>query len=141
MLRCIALLVAAMLLSACSREARLYPINAEAGSGPMRAKFTDSGMGSGPVEITMPDGETLKGEFSTTDTSSYGFGTGIASTGRTSTIASGSSAVVSGSMPGVLTAIGPAGTTVQCEYVVNTFSGSGSGTCETNKGQSYSLHF
>lgn len=131
----------ALLFSACSREASLYPANASAGTGLLKAKFTDSGMGKGPIEITMPDGEVLKGEFNTTDTSSYGFGSGFATTGRTTAVASTSSTVVSGSMPGVATAIGPSGTTMRCEYVVNTFSGGGSGKCQTNKGSDFDLHF
>lgn len=131
----------ALFFSACSREASLYPANAPAGARLLKAKFTDSGMGKGPIEITMPDGEILKGEFSTTDTSSYGFGTGFATAGRTTAVASTSSTVVSGSMPGVATAIGPSGTTMRCEYVVNTFSGGGSGKCQTNKGGDYDLHF
>lgn len=129
-------------LGACSREARLYPANPEAGNGLLLARFTDSGMGKGPVEITMPDGEVLKGEFSTTDTSNYGFGSAVASTGRSApVIATASATSVPGNMPGVVTAIGPNGTSLRCEYVVNTFSGGGSGSCQTNKGGVYDLHF
>lgn len=131
----------ATLISACSREASLYPSNATAGTGLIKAKFTDSGMGKGPIEITMPDGEVLKGEFSTTDNTTYGFGSGWASNGRTSAVASGSSTVVQGSKPGVATAIGPSGTTLRCDYAVNSFSGGGSGKCWTNKGAEYDLHF
>lgn len=128
--------------SGCSREATLYPEGITTGStGALKAKFTDSGMGKGPIEVTMPDGEVLKGEFSTTDTSSYGFSSGFASAGRTTAIASGSSSAIPGSMPGIVNAIGPNGTSIRCEYLVNTFSGSGNGRCETNKGAVYALHF
>lgn len=135
-------LMVAISLCGCSREARLYPANPDAGAGLLKARFTDSGMGKGPIEITMPDGEVLKGEFSTTDTSSYGFGTAIASSARAGPIiATGSSTAVAGSMPGVVTAIGPNGTSIRCEYQVNTFSGSGTGSCQTNRGAMYDIHF
>jgi hypothetical protein len=44
-------------------------------------------------------------------------------------------------MPGVVTAIGPSGTSLRCEYLVNSMTGSGSGSCQTNKGARYDLHF
>ncbi len=142
MIRSLLILPIFLALGACSREARLYPANVEAGAGLLKAKFTDSGMGKGPVEVTMPDGEVLRGEFSTTDTSNYGFGSAVATRGRAApVIATASTSAVPGSMPGVVTAIGPSGTSIRCEYLVNTFSGGGSGTCQTNKGGVYDLHF
>lgn len=142
MQRSLLLMPMLLALGACSREARLYPANVEAGAGLLKAKFTDSGMGKGPVEVTMPDGEVLHGEFSTTDTSNYGFGSAVASNGRAApVIATASTTAVPGSMPGVVTAIGPSGTSIRCDYSVNTFSGGGAGTCKTNKGGVYDLHF
>ncbi|MEQ1712755.1 MAG: hypothetical protein ABL908_15325 [Hyphomicrobium sp.] len=128
-------------LGGCSRDARLYPSNPLAGSGLLQAKFTDSGMGKGPVQVVMPDGEVLTGEFTTMDTSTYGYGTVFASVGRTSAVASGSSAAISGSMPGVVNAIGTNGTSLKCDYAVNTWTGSGAGVCQTNKGAVYDLQF
>jgi hypothetical protein len=142
MLRFLSLAVVAVALGACAREARLYPANTEAGVGLLKAEFTDSGMGKGPIKITMPDGEVLTGEFSTTDTSSYGFGSAVATNGRIApVIATASTTAVPGSMPGVVTAIGPSGTSLRCEYLVNSMTGSGSGSCQTNKGARYDLHF
>ncbi len=69
-------------IAACSRDARLYPANLQAGTQALHARFTDSGMGSGPIEMTMPDGELLKGEFTTTDTSNYGFGSAFGFAGH-----------------------------------------------------------
>lgn len=120
------MLAAGLVLSGRSRDANLYPANLQAGTQLVKAKFTDSGMGNGPVEVTMPYGEVLKGQFSTTDTSSYRLGSAFAS---------------AGSMPGVVTAIGPSGTTIRCEYQVNTFASSDTGACQTGKGAVYDLHF
>lgn len=128
-------------LGACSRDARLYPANELAGKGLLQAKFTDSGLGKGPVKIVMPDGEVLTGEFTTMDTTTYGFGTVFASVGRSSGFASGSSAAISGSMPGIVNAIGPNGTTLKCDYTVNTFTSSGAGVCQTSSGAVYDLQF
>lgn len=142
-IRSVLLAAALVSLCACAREARLYPANPAAGtSGLLKLKFTDAGIGKGPIEITMPDGEVLAGEFSTTDTSSYSFGSAVATAGRLPpVVATGSTTSIAGAMPGVATAIGPSGTTMHCEYLVNSFSGGGSGTCQTNKGAVYSLHF
>lgn len=136
--------LAAVLLCGCAREARLYPQSLQgrpASSGPITAKFTDSGMGKGPIELTMPDGEVLKGEFSTTDTSTYGFGTAFSATRYSPIITTASAAAVPGSMPGIVTALGTNGTSMRCEYLVNSFTGSGAGTCQTNRGDVYDMHF
>lgn len=141
-LRSVTLSAAATLaLFGCAREARLYPANSQAGKGALTAKFTDSGLGKGPVELTMPDGEVLKGEFSTTDTSTYGFGTAVALTRYTPVVSTASTSSTPGSMPGVLSAVGTNGTQMHCDYVVNSLTSSGSGNCQTNKGAAYELHF
>lgn len=108
----------------------------------LQAKFVDSGMGRGPIELTLPDGEVLTGEFSTSDTSSYGFGTGVAySAYQRPVVATGSTTATPGSMPGVASLVGPKGTTAQCEYTVNTWTSSGSGVCRISNGAVYNLHF
>ncbi len=129
-------------IAACSRDARLYPANLQAGTQALHARFTDSGMGSGPIEMTMPDGELLKGEFTTTDTSNYGFGSAFGFAGHApAVVTTGSLSSVPGSMPGVANLVGPNGTTAHCEYLVNVMANNGSGTCQTNKGAAYSLQF
>lgn len=125
----------------CSRDARLYPANLEAGPVALNAKFTDSGMGSGPVELTLPSGEVMRGEFGTTDTSAYGFGVTTASVGRASALATSSASAIPGSMPGVVALVGDRGTTGQCEYMVNTWTSSGTGVCELSNGARYNMHF
>jgi hypothetical protein len=128
-------------LPACAREARLYPNNEKANGGLLNIKFVDSGMGRGPIEVTLPSGELMKGECSTTDTSAYGFGSAISVSGSRSAIATGSTVSTPGHMPGVASLVGDAGTTMHCEYTVNSLTGSGSGVCQTNKGAVYRLHF
>lgn len=127
--------------SACSREASLYPANLEAGPAALKAKFTDSGMGKGPVELTLPSGEVMRGEFGTTDTANYGFGTAVASAGGRAAVATASSTAIPGSMPGVVTMIGDRGTRGECGYQVNTWSSSGTGVCKFSNGAVYNMHF
>ncbi len=126
---------------ACSRDARLYPANVQAGPAALTAKFTDSGMGKGPVEMALPDGEVMRGEFGTTDTSAYGFGIATASIGRTTAVGTSSASAVPGNMPGVVTLIGDRGTRGECQYQVNTWTSSGTGVCHFSNGSVYSLHF
>ncbi|WP_423415545.1 hypothetical protein RLW55_03180 [Hyphomicrobium sp. B1] len=140
-IRAFLLLAGVVLMGGCSRDARLYPANLQAGSQTLHARFTDSGMGSGPIELAMPDGEVLKGEFTTTDTSNYGFGSAGLWGSTKPHITTASTSAVPGSMPGVANLVGPQGTTAHCEYLVNSLAGSGSGTCTTNKGAEYQLQF
>lgn len=47
------------------RSGRLYPANDFARTGGvLSAQFTDTGTGHGTIEMTMPDGEVQKGEYS-----------------------------------------------------------------------------
>jgi hypothetical protein len=135
------LIAASLMVAGCSRDARLYPANLAAGHEVLHAHFTDSGMGSGPIELPMPDGEVLKGEFTTTDTSDYGFGVGSGFFGHSRGLTTASTSSVPGNMPGIANLVGPRGTTAHCEYQVNSLAGSGSGSCVTNKGAEYQLQF
>jgi len=61
-----ALLVGLLIvISSCARQARLYPIDENtAATGVLKGMFISSGTGNGEVEITLNDGEILKGEYS-----------------------------------------------------------------------------
>lgn len=135
------LLATALAVSGCSRDARLYPANLEAGPAAVKAKFTDAGMGTGPVELTLPDGEVLRGEFGTISTATYGFGSGYATSGTRSVLTTGSVSSVPGSMPGRVALIGDRGTRGECEYQVNSWTSSGTGMCKFSNGAVYNLHF
>src|SRR5210317_2326909 len=53
-----------LFLVACSKHARLYPVNDLAKTtGVLKAKCIESGTGYGEITIVMPDGEILSGEY------------------------------------------------------------------------------
>ena len=53
-----------LIVAGCTGTVDTFPMNEQAKTlGPLRAKFTRTGVGSGPVEITMADGEVLKGTY------------------------------------------------------------------------------
>ena len=84
-------------------------------------------MGSGPVTVTMPDGEVVQGEYQLTENAAVGMGAG----GRTA------AAIGYGSgRPVVVNAIGNRGTMMNCEGALD-IGGHGSVICETNRGQRY----
>jgi hypothetical protein len=134
----------ALTTAACASErtARLYPSNdAASKDGLINVTYTDTGMGHGPISFSMPNGERIKGEYSTQDTASYGFGSILALAGNTVSTASGTSMRVPGSMPGTISAIGERGTRIECEYFVNVSTSAGSGACKSSTGAIYRLHF
>lgn len=137
---------AVFLIVGCASTARLYPSNDLASSiGMLKATYMDYGVGGGKITINMPDGETLTGEYSTADTSSYGFGNVYASVYGTngSAFGSGTSTMtaVSGSSPGVASLYGDKGTSMTCEYFVNNWTGKGAGACKSSSGALFKLHF
>ena len=138
--------VAMLLLCSCVSSARLYPANEGATPlGVLEATYQDNGLGRGEITIPLPDGEVLKGEYSTVDGSAYGFGavygsvygTGGAAYGS----ATGTSFGIAGSSPGIASLFGSKGTSMQCEYFVNSMTGSGGGACKDSKGRLWRLHF
>lgn len=144
----IAVSVVVVILGGCSAEraARLYPISEGGGAeGVLNAKFIASGTGHGDAEIQMPDGELLKGEFSIVRGGAIGFGGIIANAfgprGSVSTMGSTVSRTVEGGSPGIATAIGQKGTTMQCEFYNDNWSGHGYGACHSSLGKYYRLQY
>ena len=135
-----------VVLSGCTKQARLYPVNDKAAeTGILQAKYVDSGAGGGKASIIMPDGEILNGEYSTVDNSTVGFGSIYTSVYGTGGAAFGSGSATSfsvpGSSPGIVSFYGTNGTMMQCEYFVSTWSGKGGGACKSDDGALYRLHF
>ncbi len=132
-------------LCACAaqpKEARFYPTNdLGARDGMLRATYMDAGMGRGRIEMTLPSGEQLTGEYTTQDTTTYGFGSILSLVGGVSASSVGSSVQMTGSQPGTANLIGDRGTRLDCEYLVNALTGSGSGACRSSTGAIYRLHF
>ena len=135
-----------LFLVACTKYARLYPVNDLASTtGVLKAKYIDSGTGGGEITLVMPDGETLSGEYTTVDTTTVGFGniyTSVYGTGGSAYgTGTATSFAVSGSSPGIATLYGNKGTMMQCEYFVSNWTGKGGGACKKNDGSLYRLHF
>ncbi len=67
--------LASAALAGCVAGGTLYPANDLARTlGVLQARITKAGMGSGPISITMPNGEVLAGRYSVNVGGSVGFG-------------------------------------------------------------------
>jgi hypothetical protein len=86
------------------------------------------GTGHGPVTITMPDGEILRGEYQVTENATIGMGfSGIYSA---TAIGYGSNRRVA------VNAVGARGTIMTCDGTLD-ISGHGTLVCKTNHGTRY----
>jgi len=103
--RCLA---AALLLCGCADQARVYPLDdAALRAGTPKLEFVRWGLGRGPVTVTMPDGEVLRGEYQVTENATVGYGFAGAHP-------VGGAAYGSG-RPVVISATGDRGTIINCE--------------------------
>ena len=133
-----------LMLWGCAREAHLYPVNeAASATGVLTAHFNAYGTGHGEIEITMPDGELLKGEYSIVRGGTIGFGSIFGAVyGRKGTVTGTSTSYeVPGGSPGVASAFGNKGTSAQCEFYNDNFSGHGYGGCQTSTGALYRIQY
>ncbi|MDZ7413093.1 MAG: hypothetical protein ONB15_06100 [candidate division KSB1 bacterium] len=132
---CGSLLAVALMTTGCTYAARLYDI--QAGGSPIAAKFKWSGSGKGKVEMTLPSGEVLVGEYVTVadDTMTWGL---VFIAGAT---VNGYAVTTQGKQRGTAIVTGTQGTTIQCEYVTSAVSPSGYGSCRDNRGKIYKLMF
>lgn len=118
----LAALIAA--LSGCAGTVDTFPLNATAKQiGNIKAEFTRTGVGSGPVTITMPDGEVLRGHYRV----AFGSAQGFAFSGAQS-----ASALVITDGPVQFVATGPK-TQILCRGISSTM-GHGNGQCQTYEG-------
>ena len=142
----LALLFVLLFLVACTKHARLYPVNDLAvTTGVLKAKYNDSGKGYGEITIVMPDGETLSGEYTTGRAINLNFGSLLSDVYGTEggAFGTGTSTVLrlQGTNPGIATLYGDRGTLMQCEYFVGNLAGKGRGACKKNDGSLYRLEF
>ena len=143
----LALLVFVLLFFvACTKHARLYPVNDLASTtGVLKARYIDSGTGYGEITLVMPDGETLSGEYTTAYPNDMGFGDILSNVygteGGPFGTAIATSFRLSGSRPGIVRLYGDRGTMLQCEYFVGNSTGKGRGACKKNDGSLYRLEF
>jgi hypothetical protein len=135
-----------LMLLGCAMEAHLYPANEVANpTGVLTGHFMAYGVGHGEVEITMPDGELVKGEYSLIRSGTVGFGSIFGAVyGRrgsvTVTSTSTSVEVPPGGEPGMASGFGNKGTSIQCEFY-NGMNGHGYGACQTSTGALYRIQY
>ena len=143
----LALLVFVLLfLVACTKHARLYPVNDLASTtGVLKAKYSDYGTGYGEITIVMPDGETLSGEYTTGRNINLNFGNILSNVYGTEGGAFGTgtstSFRLSDTSPGIANLYSDRGTMMQCEYFIGKRAGKGRGACKKNDGSLYRLQF
>jgi len=135
-----------LFLVACTKYARLYPVNDLAwATGELKAKYIESGTGYGEITIVMPDGETLSGEYTTGRAINLNFGTILSNVYGTEGGAFGTgtstSFRLSDTSPGIANLYGDRGTMMQCEYFIGKQAGKGRGACKKNDGSLYRLQF
>jgi hypothetical protein len=100
---------------------------------------TSAPTGSGWVEMTMPDGEYCKGEYSIVQGGSVqNF---MASRGFLNPAIYGNAVSSERSAVGSGIAVGANGTVMEVNFVTDTFSGHGFGVAKDNKGNEYRVQF
>ena len=118
-----------LLLSSCTDHADTFALNDGAKKlGPLRAEFVRTGTGSGPVTITMADGEVLKGEYRVAFGGSEAFAFSGGQTGTAIVITDG---------PVQFVATGPK-TQLLCRGK-STVGGHGNGQCQNYEGAIWAI--
>jgi len=109
--------------------------------------FHFAGTRSGEVGIVLPNGEALRGEYSTAPAGDTTWGSVYASAygsgGYASVHGSGYKQNVPNALRGQAVVVGNRGTMIQCEYVTNNsrYDAQGHGGCKDNRGNYYRLMF
>lgn len=134
------------------RTARLYDLNT---GSVLYIDYVDDNSGAGQVEIELPSGEILRGEFTYVQDTTTNWGGIFGSIGGTSTTyptlqttqsrRTGSAlslGVSQGSKnQGVAVMVGNQGTVIRCEFLSDGNTGHGNGACQDNQGNVYQLIF
>lgn len=123
-------LALAAMLAACTDSADTFPLNEQARRiGSPTLSFVRTGTGRGPVTITMPDGEVLRGDYRINRS---GFiGTAFAGRHSATTIGMGDGFVQ-------FVANGPR-TQLLCRGVTGALSNHGNGECESAAGARWAV--
>jgi hypothetical protein len=119
------------------RTPHLYPANDVASkTGVLQGLFVGHGTGHGTADITMADGEILRGEYTIVADGAVSFGS-VFSTVYGS--GSSSSIAMAGKGTGEAALAGDRGTSAQCEFLNNNLTGHGNGACRSSTGGIYKL--
>jgi hypothetical protein len=128
-MRAIIILALGSLCTACTDTGRIFALDdASLAAGTPTFEFVRQGIGRGPVTVTMPDGEILKGEYQVTNNDSVGVA--FAGGHMATALASGSG------RPVAVNATGPRGTIMTCDGALD-IGGHGTLVCQTNHGTKY----
>ena len=136
---------AAALLAGCTveRDIHLYPTNPSGAQTVLAGKIVGHGELHGIAEITMPDGEVLRGDYSIVAGGAVNFGnifgTVYGPHGSASVGGIESSESISGQGQGQAFLVGDHGTSAQCEFLNNNFMGHGYGACSISKATTYRM--
>lgn len=140
--------LAAIALCGCAveRAARLYPENdAASAQRVIEARIIAQGGGHGLIEMSMPDGEIVKGEYAVVRDGTIGFGSVFGAVFGPGGSASGSGLSsnysVRAASPGVASGFGSNGTRMSCEFYNDNMSGHGYGACRSSTGALYRLQY
>ncbi len=128
-MRIIIIITLGAMSAACSDTGRSFPLDdTSLAAGTPTFEFVRQGLGRGPVTVTMPDGEVLKGEYQVTNNDAVGVG--FAGGHVATAIASGSG------RPVAVNAVGPRGTILTCDGALD-IGGHGTLVCQTNHNTKY----
>lgn len=136
----------AALAAGCAGTVTLYPANEVAQkTGVITAEITKYGVGSGPIKLSMPDGEILTGQYTVMVGGSTAYGSVFASAygpgGMATANGTGMTMDIPNSSNGVANAAGPKGTTAYCEFQNNNMAGHGFGACKISNGALYRMQY
>jgi len=124
------------------RSPHLYPSDEIASkTGVLEAQMVGHGNLHGTLELTMPDGELLQGEYSIVAGGAVGVGNAYASSGSASGFGTFSSIAMAGSGNGMASLYGNRGTSLHCEFQNNNLTGHGYGVCQSSKGTHYRMEY
>jgi hypothetical protein len=127
--------------------AQFYPANqAAAALGVLNGEYVTNGRGNGSINITMPDGEILTGQYSIVQQGAVGFGSIYASVnnnfgGSASGFGLSRASVLETGSAGAASLFGNKRTSMQCEFYNDNRTHHGYGGCRTSKGALYRLQF
>ena len=135
-------------MSGCTivREPHLYPHNALASeTGVLQGRIVGHGQLHGTMELAMPDGELLQGEYSIVAGGGVAVGNTIGSVygahGSLTSTGTGIGVAMSAGGNGQASLYGNRGTSMHCEFANNNMTGHGYGVCETAKGSRYRMEY
>jgi len=142
------------LLAACTTTATLYPVDGPMSQQqplPVLTANVDGIMGNtGGISLTLPDGETCTGKWSSIAPMAVGFSAASASGTATSGLASAWATVYGsgfsvGNVPGVnrgeAMLVGDRGTIIQVEFYTGSGTANGTGVAKDNKGNVFKVLF